>query len=430
MRTSLICRRSVALVALAGALSLTAFAGTAAAGSGAAVPISTVEGALVSGTVATYATTVTTNDRFVAQAYADILGRSPSAQDAAFAINFLDQTGTRQQLASVLLTSDEYRAATVHSGFVTFLRRDASAGEVSTWTTFLKSGGSDEQFKAILLGSAEYFAGQGGGTNDGFLNALFLDVLGRTIDPASEQLFTQALATTETRADVALDVLTSTEARQDLVAGFFEQFLHRSASPAEVQAFTAALAGGATDEDVIASLVGSGEYFASVSSPPVTIDWGDGTPATVGSITGDSVTGSHTYSEEGTYPVTVTVTDIDGTFTFDSTATVTDAPLSAASTSFSVAKKTDSTETVATFTDANPAAGAGDFAASIDWGDGQTSSGVISAAPNGGFAVDGNHRYDTKGSYQVTVQVQDAGGATVTAVSNATVGTKGSIKKA
>jgi hypothetical protein len=430
MRRSLISRRSVALGALAGALSLTTLAGTAAAGSGSAVPISATEGTPVSGTVATYTSSVTANERFVVQMYADLLGRRPSVQDLAFATNFLDQTGTREQLASVLLGSDEYRAALVSSIYGAFLRRVASPADVSAGTSFLSGGGTDEQFEALVLGSTEYFVSEGGGTVDGFLHALYQDVLGRPIDVPAETFFTQALAGGATDADVALDVLTSTEARQDLVARWFEQYLRRSPTASDLQFFTGELAASATDEDVIAAIVGSDEYFAKVpaSFASATIDWGDGTPVTSGSISGDAIAGSHTYAEEGSFAVTVTVTDLDGTFEFDQTVTVADAPLSAAPVSFTVAKKTAFTQTVATFTDGNPAAGAGDFTASIDWGDGRTSTGVIGAAAQGGFAVVGSHHYDVKGSYAITVHVQDAGGATATAVGTATVTSKGSIR--
>jgi hypothetical protein len=58
------------------------------------------------------------------------------------------------------------------------------------------------------------------------------------------------------------------------------------------------------------------------------IDWGDGTAATVGTVSGSngnfSVAGGHTYTSNGTKPVTVTLTDIGGTASSvaDSTATV------------------------------------------------------------------------------------------------------------
>ena len=51
------------------------------------------------------------------------------------------------------------------------------------------------------------------------------------------------------------------------------------------------------------------------------------------------------------------------------------------------------TATVATFTDDNPFGEAGDFTATINWGDGQTSTGSIRVNPLGGFEVTGSHTY-------------------------------------
>ena len=127
-----------------------------------------------------------------------------------------------------------------------------------------------------MLGSSEYLATQGAGTVAGFLGALYRDALARRIDAAAQSLYTQALAGGMTRADVALAVLTSVEARQDLVRGLYAELLHRPAGALELQGFVDALANGATDEDVSAALVGYDEYFTHVpaSFASATIDAG------------------------------------------------------------------------------------------------------------------------------------------------------------
>ena len=63
------------------------------------------------------------------------------------------------------------------------------------------------------------------------------------------------------------------------------------------------------------------------------------------------------------------------------------------------------TVTVATFTDANPSATAGDFTATINWGDGTSSSGTITEDPNTKiFSVNGAaHTYTEEGQYTITV---------------------------
>ena len=75
------------------------------------------------------------------------------------------------------------------------------------------------------------------------------------------------------------------------------------------------------------------------------------------------------------------------------------------------------TGTVATFTDANPNATASDFTATINWGDGTTTTGTVVAQNGGGFAVDGTHTYADEGKYTVDVTINDVGGSTASATS-------------
>ncbi len=184
--------------------------------------------------------------------------------------------------------------------------------------------------------------------------------------------------------------------------------------------------------------------LASASNYTATINWGDGTTSTVAvvplpSSTGFSVSGSHTYAIAGTYTVNVTITDIGGsTVSGTLTATVTDAPLTMLNTdAFSVVEGSAFQGTVATFSDANPLAPASDFNATINWGDGTTttvsgpSAITQNPAPMGlapgtppplpTFSVQGSHTYAEAGAYTVTVTVNDVGGATVTGTLAATV---------
>jgi hypothetical protein len=148
------------------------------------------------------------------------------------------------------------------------------------------------------------------------------------------------------------------------------------------------------------------------------IDWGDGSPVSTGTVaaagTAFAVSGSHTYADEGSYKVTANVVDDDGsTGTANGTATIADAPLTAGL----IKALCSSVPCVATFgfTDANPGATVADFTATIDWGDGSSSAGLVSAS-GAGFMVSGSHVYaDHGGGHVVTITVTDDGGSTVSA---------------
>ncbi len=64
--------------------------------------------------------------------------------------------------------------------------------------------------------------------------------------------------------------------------------------------------------------------------------------------------------------------------------------------------------TVATITDPNTSATASAYSASINWGDGTTSTGTITGG-SGSFNVAGNHSYSTAGTYPVSVTITSVG---------------------
>jgi hypothetical protein len=117
---------------------------------------------------------------------------------------------------------------------------------------------------ASLLSSPEYFYRVGAGSNIGFLTALYRDVLGRPIDPSGAAAWTYLLEHGWNRSTVVNMLLGSMEAKQVLVQGFYQRFLHRAADSGGLNAFANALRQGMRDDQVIAILVGSGEYAANV----------------------------------------------------------------------------------------------------------------------------------------------------------------------
>ena len=195
-------------------------------------------------------------------------------------------------------------------------------------------------------------------------------------------------------------------------------------SAVEGQAFSGTVA-TFTDPD-------SSDPSDSAANDTAAIDWGDGnsTAGTITSLGGGkySVSGSHTYADEGTPTVTVSISDPDdpgGPATAPAAATVSDAALTATGSPDFVSVNPVS-GTLATFTDGNPGATTADFTSgggstTIDWGDGHTSQGTVTQTGPGQFAVSGTHSYATLGPYTITVNITDDGGSTATATTHVTV---------
>ncbi len=164
-----------------------------------------------------------------------------------------------------------------------------------------------------------------------------------------------------------------------------------------------------------------GNPDASAADFTATINWGDGSGTTAGmvgfSVNGVySIGGSHAYSKDGTYTVTLTVTGSDGA-TATTTSTVAVGDLYAG---------LPSSLTVFSFTDSDLNDQASNFTATINWGDGNSSSGTVTGS-NGLFSVQGNHTYavdslgQAGGTYAVTVSIANTNGAALTGSSTVTV---------
>ena len=80
-----------------------------------------------------------------------------------------------------------------------------------------------------------------------------------------------------------------------------------------------------------------------------------------------------------------------GTQTASFQATVQDAPLTANGVNLAGPAGQSLSGVVGHFTDGYPAAGAGEFSAQINWGDGAKTFGTVTAAATGGFDVTGAH---------------------------------------
>jgi hypothetical protein len=137
------------------------------------------------------------------------------------------------------------------------------------------------------------------------------------------------------------------------------------------------------------------------------IDWGDG----VQIVSGNPSSVTHTYADgPNSYTVTASATDEDGTFAAGNTVAVTvnnvDPTINALSTSSPTiggAHEDGEVTLAATFTDP----GVGDaHTATIDWGDGATTAGVVTESMGSG-SVAGSHAYVNGGIYTVTLTVAD-----------------------
>lgn len=209
---------------------------------------------------------LTPTQKFVSQVYRDLLKREVDADGLNFWNNILAAGASRAQVVLGIEASQEFKQMQVRDIYRQYLKRDADPNGLAFFTSALLAGATPEDVAGVIAGSAEYFQSQGNGSINGFITALYRDILGRAPDAGGQLAFSQALNSGATRQQVARMMLSSTEYQNVVVANHYITYLRRQADAAGQAFFVAALAGGNRSDQVIGQLMGSDEYFNKFSA--------------------------------------------------------------------------------------------------------------------------------------------------------------------
>jgi hypothetical protein len=207
----------------------------------------------------------TANERFVSEVYRDLLRRQVDPVGLANWTALLDSGVSQVRVVEMIETGpgNEYRTLEVNDLYEQYLGRQADPMGLSNALALLASGGSAEQVAAGIVASDEYLAGHGGGSTDGFLEALYRDALGRDIDPTALTDDRAALLGGLSRQELALNLFAGQEYRDRLIDAIYRNVLDRPVDEVGLANFAPLPALGFTDEQVIARIVGNltNEFF-------------------------------------------------------------------------------------------------------------------------------------------------------------------------
>jgi hypothetical protein len=203
-----------------------------------------------------------TSHRFLVNLYNDLLHRAADEAGLTSWKASLDGGATRAEVVRGFEGSREFRSNVINDAYLEYLGRTAEPFGLTTWLNFLDGGGTHEELRARIASSGEFFSRQGGGTNAGFLAALYREVLHRDIDAFGAAAWGQALTRGMTRNEVALAIMQSFEAQNVTVRDWYRDYLGRDADEFGLQVFVGALQGGARSHHLVVEVLSSDEYFA------------------------------------------------------------------------------------------------------------------------------------------------------------------------
>lgn len=210
----------------------------------------------------------TPDENVARKALHDLLGLDPldvesQLHDAGYR---WDRGLTRRAYLDGLLRGEDLRTKLVQRAYQADLGRSPDAAGLAYWAGKLTSISLPE-LHARLLGSPEVFR-RAGGTNRGYVAALYQAVHGRSPDPSGAAYWTGRLDRGLSCTGLARLLLTSHESAQRTVTSAYQAFLQRTPDPSGTAHWTAYLERGRDPRDLWGALISSAEFDRKAQAAP------------------------------------------------------------------------------------------------------------------------------------------------------------------
>lgn len=189
--------------------------------------------------------------------YQALLGRDFAPSEFNYYFNAQANGASRDAIVQGFLNSPERRAGIVDDWYDRYLGRSLDAGGRAYWLGVWAQTGA-ESVEAGILGSGEFLT-RVGGTNQAWVDAMYMQVLGRTGSAGERQFWVDKLATT-TRPILAQAFVSSDEHRLLNTAGWYRNYLGRSPETGGAQFWLGKLKSGVKPESVQSSILVSMEF--------------------------------------------------------------------------------------------------------------------------------------------------------------------------
>lgn len=235
------------------------------------------------------ATGVSPSSSFVTAAFQEILVREvDQASLTTFSTALQDGSITRLTFTETLTHSVEYFSNIVSADYSQFLGRAPDAAGLAFWDNLMSSGMTDGQLAAQFIGSPEFFA-QCGGTNQGWVDQMYFDLLGRSPDLSGEAAWVNALNAGMSRSLAAFGFASCAEREAIIVREDYQVFLGRQASNAEVAGWVNQFGAGMSNENIIAGFCASDEFINNAATQLAPTGAGSGNSTVINSGSGNII---------------------------------------------------------------------------------------------------------------------------------------------
>ncbi len=195
------------------------------------------------------------NQLLVAEYYQVFLGRDVESNGLAFWTDQLARGASYTEVSDAIANSSEATALDIQDAYNYFLFRDPTQSDIAFWQGYLSDGNSDADLISSIIASPEYYD-ISGGTDQGFIDQVYFDVLGRTPDTDGNNFFLNNLDSgRQDRFDVAQEIFTSPESRAIKIDAGYQGILGRSAEQSGIDFWQS--------QDVIASQLFYSDLLAS-----------------------------------------------------------------------------------------------------------------------------------------------------------------------
>ena len=166
----------------------------------------------------------------------------------------------RSTLINLIDHSAEYFGTIIKPAYVQFLGRPADPSGIAYWTNQMIDGLTDENLEAGFIGSDEFY-NHSGGTNKGWVDAMYQDLLGQQPILHGEAFWIGQLASGANRASVAFGFAASSERESQHIQADYRNVWAVKPERAEVDFWLGQFMLGQTNEDIITEFVSSDEYY-------------------------------------------------------------------------------------------------------------------------------------------------------------------------